>query len=123
METLPIQEYSQRIPEEIRRAVNGLNNETRAAIVAYLSEVGEAPFTRLEKELAIGKPALAAHLKILTQSGLIAHFYKHEFPNDQYSYYGLSDFGKGFLRNLINTLRPQTDVYRRVRLTLSLIHI
>ena len=56
-----IEDYSKEIPEEIRRAIRGLDSEYRAAIFVALYKHGELSFSELQKTLEINKEMLNYH--------------------------------------------------------------
>jgi DNA-binding transcriptional ArsR family regulator len=95
------------IPEEIRRAIRGLDSKYRAAIFIALYKHGELSFSELTEKLGIGKAELYYHLKELTKSALVEHYYKHELGAEQYSFYSVTQFGQNFIEALSGTLRPE----------------
>lgn len=102
-----IEEYSKEIPEEIRRAIRGLDSDYRAAIFVALYKHGELSFSELQKTLEMDKANLNYHLKTLTESALVHHYYKHELGTEKYSFYHVTPFGQDFVEILSQFLRPQ----------------
>lgn len=100
-----IDEYASQIPIEIKKAVKSFGNDVRCAIVVDLIGKDELTFTQLKDDLDIEPALLSNHLKILMDGAIVQHYYKHEFGNEQYSYYGLTLFGKDFLRGILEPLR------------------
>ena len=91
-------------PYELSKAVEGLNNEYRQEILLSLNEVEKLSFSEIRKKVGISRPLLANHLKKLSQTLLVEHFYEHEVGNEIFSYYRISPFGKILLENMIGTL-------------------
>jgi len=102
-----IEDYSKEIPEEIRRAIRGLDSEYRAAIFVALYKHGELSFSELQKTLEINKAMLNYHLGKLIESAMIHHYYKHELGNEKYSFYAATPFGQNFVETLNEFLRPR----------------
>lgn len=102
-----IEEYVNEIPEEIRRAIRGLDNDSRAAIFVALLKHGELSFSDLQKKLEIDKAKLYFHLGKLIESALVKHYYKHELGRDEYSFYSTTKFGNHFVEALIQSLEPK----------------
>lgn len=100
-----IDEYASQIPIEIKKAVKAFGNDVRCAIVVDLIGKGELTFTQLMDDLDIEPGLLSNHLKVLMDGAVVEHYYKHELGNEQYSYYGLTLFGKDFLRGILEPLR------------------
>jgi len=105
MELSKINEYASQIPIEIKKAVRALGHDVRCAIVVDLSRKPELTFTQLKEDLDIDTGLLNNHLKILMDGAIVEHYYKHELGNEQYSYYGLTLFGKDFLRGILEPLK------------------
>ncbi len=105
MELSKINEYASQIPIEIKKAVRALGHDVRCAIVVDLSRKPEMTFTQLKEDLDIDTGLLSNHLKILMDGAIVEHYYKHELGNEQYSYYGLTLFGKDFLRGILEPLK------------------
>ena len=91
-------------PYELGKAVEGLNNKYRQEILLTLNEVEKLSFSEIREKVAISRPLLANHLKKLSKSLLIEHFYEHEVGNENFSYYRIAPFGKALLENMIGTL-------------------
>jgi len=106
-----VSEYVQQIPEELRRAIRGLDSDYRAAIFVALYKHGESSFSELKRKLEINKAMLNYHLGKLTASGLVEHYYRHELGADEYSFYSVTQFGQNFLETLGRFLRPE-PIYR-----------
>jgi DNA-binding HxlR family transcriptional regulator len=102
-----IEDYVREIPEEIRRAIRGLDNKYRTAIFVALYKNGELSFSDLEKELEIDKAMLTYHLGRLIESALVHHYYRHELGTEKYSFYNVTPFGQNFVEILNQFLRPQ----------------
>ena len=91
-------------PYELGKAVEGLNNTYRQEILLALTEVEKLSFSEIRERVGISRPLLASHLKKLSKTLLIEHFYEHEVGNEKFSYYRISTFGKALLENMIGTL-------------------
>jgi len=102
-----IEDYAKEIPEEIRRAIRGLDSDYRAGIFVALHKYGELSFSDLRKKLEIDKAMLNYHLGKLIESALIQHYYKHELGTEKYSFYNITPFGQDFVEILSHFLRPQ----------------
>jgi len=93
-------EYVNRFPPEVRRAIEGLSNDVRQAIVMVLSEEERLRFSALHSILRVSKSDLAFHLNRLVQAGLVSHVYE-EFPSDEgRAYYRLSEVGENLIRGI-----------------------
>jgi len=91
-------------PYELRKAIEGLNNKYRQEILLVLNEVEKLSFSEIREKVDINRSLLANHLKKLSKTLLIEHFYEHEVGNEKFSYYSISTFGKSLLENMIGTL-------------------
>jgi len=91
-------------PYELGKAVEGLNNKYRQEILLVLNEIEKLSFSQIQKKVGISRPLLANHLKKLSKTLLIEHFYEHEIGNENFSYYRISPFGKALLGNMIGAL-------------------
>ncbi len=100
-----IEDYASQIPIEIKKAVKALGNDIRCAIVVDLIHEGELTFTQLKNDLDIEPGLLSNHLKILMDGAIVEHYYRHEFGNEQFSYYGLTFFGRDFIRGILEPLK------------------
>lgn len=105
-----IGEFTNKLPEEIRLVVKGLDDDVRLAIVLALLERGDLSFTQLKNILEIEKSRLNYHLTNLTRATLVKHVYKHELGKMEYSYYTLTRFGRKILSELIGSLRPPRPI-------------
>lgn len=101
-----LKSYLDEIPLEVRRAIDGLSNDIRQAILTVLGERGKMRFSELQSELELSKPDLAFHLNRLMQTGLVSHHFD-EYPSDEsYAYYRLSSLGYSLLRSLEQAFMP-----------------
>jgi DNA-binding HxlR family transcriptional regulator len=91
-------------PYELCKAIEGLNNRYRQNILLILNKSDKMSFSEIKKEIPISRPLLANHLKTLSRTLLIDHFFEHELGNDKFSYYRMSPFGKVLLENIMGTL-------------------
>jgi len=96
-----------KFPYEIDLAIKGLNNEIRQKILLSLNEAESLSFSKLNDIIKANKALVASHLKVLTKTLLVEHFFEHEIGNEHFSYYRVSSFGKALLNNLMGTLIPQ----------------
>jgi DNA-binding MarR family transcriptional regulator len=101
-----VEDYANEIPEEIRRAIRGLDNDYRAAIFVALYKHGELSFSELRKLLEMDKAMLNYHLGLMVESALVHHYYKHELGTEKYSFYNITSYGQNFLETLGQILRP-----------------
>jgi DNA-binding HxlR family transcriptional regulator len=102
-----IEDYAREIPEELRRAIRGLDSDYRAGIFVALYKHGELSFSDLQKKLEIDKAMLNYHIGKLIESALVQHYYKHELGTEKYSFYNITPFGQDFVEILSHFLRPQ----------------
>lgn len=100
-----IEEYTSQIPVETKKAVKALGNDIRYAIIVDLIHKGELTFTQLMNDLEIEPGLLSNHLKILMDGAIVEHYYRHKLFKEQYSYYGLTLFGKDFIRGILEPLK------------------
>ena len=104
-------------PYELGKAVEGLNNKYRQEILLALTEVENLSFSEIWERIGISRPLLANHLKKLSKTLLIEHFYEHEIGNEKFSYYRISPFGKALLENMIGTL-----YFKRTKTKMTLLY-
>lgn len=105
-----VKKYSDVFPNEIKRAVEGLDNEVRYAIVSLLLQRGEASFTEIVDELKIDNRSFSNHVKKLIAGGLVQNFIKKGDIREKYSYYRLTPFGYNFLRCLFKSIEPNIEM-------------
>ncbi len=105
MKLSKIEEYASQIPNEIRKAVKAFGNDVRCAIIVDLIRKEELTFTQLKEDFDIDTGLLSNHLNILMDSAIVEHYYKHELGNEEYSYYGLTLFGKDIFRGILEPLK------------------
>ncbi|MFC1786754.1 winged helix-turn-helix domain-containing protein [Halobacteriota archaeon] len=106
-----VEKYSSEIPEEIKLAISAIDNDVRQAIVVSLSKHNELSFTELLNKLKIEKGSLSNHLKKLMKGSLVEHYFRHEFNEDKYSYYGITSFGECFVDALFQSLEPPQPIF------------
>ena len=104
-------------PYELGKAVEGLNNKYRQEILLALTKVENLSFSEIRERIGISRPLLANHLKKLSKTLLIEHFYEHEIGNEKFSYYRISPFGKALLENMIGTL-----YFKRTKTKMTLLY-
>jgi len=92
------------LPIELSEAVRGLDNKYRQEILLTLREVEKLSFSEIREKVGISRPLLANHLRKLSKTLLVEHFYEHEVGNEKFSYYRISPFGRVLLENMIGTL-------------------
>ena len=92
------------LPYELSRAVEGLNNEHRQKILFALKDVEKLSFAEILRQVDIEGSLLANHLRTLSRTLLVEHFYDHQVGNDKFSFYKISPFGKALLQNMLKTL-------------------
>lgn len=101
-------------PQDLKKAIQGLNDETRQQIFLILYKHEPLSFseiqTRLAKFYRVAKNTLAHHLKTLARSLLIEHFYEHKLGVEQYSYYKLSAYGRRIVTKLYQSLSSITPI-------------
>jgi len=95
-------------PNEIRRAINSINNDVRQELLSYLINKGEATYSKLKDELDATKGNLNYHLNSLVEGGLLMNYVKSTKDDPAHnSYYRISNFGKSFINALFNSLTPK----------------
>ncbi len=102
--------YTEEIPEETRLIVASLDNPIREAILVLLNKNAELSFSSIKKELGLDKLTLNYHLKNLYSAALIDHYFRHEFGNQEYSYYSMTSLGRRVLKNLTKVLIPPCSI-------------
>ena len=95
-----ILDYDRRVPEIMRKAMEGFAKQEGRAIVMILAEKGELSFKQLAKFISMNPGTLNYHLKLLLNAGLLANHYKKVESTDEYSFYQLTEFGNDFLKLL-----------------------
>lgn len=99
-----IWEYSKEIPEEIKRAVEGVDGEIQYAIIVMLLNEDGAPFSKIQDELKIHQQTLSSRLKKLVKGALITRKERGELDDRYEANYEITKFGEKFLNNLLATL-------------------
>ena len=74
---------------ELAKKFKALDHDTRYRIVSFLLENGESKFKDVSTEVTESKAAIAYHLDILVNSGLLEKRYERE--GREYSHYRVSD--------------------------------
>jgi len=87
------------IPEDLRSILMSINSDEKWAILSDLSE-GDKSFTELKKDLKMDNKLLTYNLNKLLENGIITHYYKHEFFKPDFSFYQLTNIGKGIIKSL-----------------------
>ncbi|WP_155118380.1 hypothetical protein [Halorubrum sp. BV1] len=109
MTTTAIQRYSEKFPEEISKAIDGLGGDTERAVVIVLFNQGDLAFTELREELGDDEPlhpeTLSNALSNLKSGGLIRKRALENGEEDPFSsYYTLSEYGERFIYSLFDSL-------------------
>jgi DNA-binding transcriptional ArsR family regulator len=94
------------LPREIVEPIKALSDASRRKIVLML--LGrELSYSEIRDSTLIGKGTLNHHLRVLITAGLIRN-YGVESPGTLYSsYYAISEFGRTFMEQLQQVLRPR----------------
>jgi len=87
------------IPEDLRSILLSVDSDVKWAILSDLSE-GDKSFTELKKDLEIDNKSLSYNLYKLLENGVITHYYKHEFFKPDFSFYRLTNIGKGIIKSI-----------------------
>ena len=97
---------------EIRRAISGFDNDLRLGIFLALLKHRELSFSDLSRQLDMetDKAKLNFHLKKLTESALIEHYYRHQLGNEKFSFYSTTKFGKNLWNNIVQSLKPPLPI-------------
>lgn len=109
------EQYAREVPEEIKRAINATDNETRLGILVALLKHGEMTFSQLKEMTRLNQSTFNSHLKILMKSALITNYFRKRIGVGDYSYYDVTDFGEAFLDGLYGSLEiePRISILRR----------
>jgi DNA-binding HxlR family transcriptional regulator len=103
-------------PYELCLAIEGLDNDYRQRILYSLKNVDKLSFSEIREAVDIETPLLSSHLRKLTESLLVEHFYEHTLGDEKYSFYRISKFGKSVLESLLRALNKETyeapDIFR-----------
>jgi hypothetical protein len=96
------------IPQELKKAIGGLDDDTRLHIFLTLKRDKELSFSDLSERVNMKneKAKMLFHLKKLTESALVEHKYKHQIGNEKYSFYAITKFGENLWNNIVASLRP-----------------
>ncbi|MDD4213143.1 MAG: helix-turn-helix domain-containing protein [Bacilli bacterium] len=116
-----IKAYADEMPTELRRAIDALNNDIGMAAFFVLFKYGEMSFSQIMSELDIPpnySSKLTYHIKKLQKSALVKNEYIRKENVGVYSFYDITEFGEGFINNLMNAIRaPQSsDSFTQTRL-------
>jgi len=93
----------EKFPEELSCAIKGLDNENRRAILLSLYDKPKMAFSDILEETGLGDSLLSSHLRVLKDSFLVVQFYEHEVGREEYSFYGLTKFGRNIMTSLLGT--------------------
>lgn len=109
MTTTAIQRYSEKFPEEISKAIDGLSGKTERAVFIVLFNEGDMAFTELQNELGDDEPlhsqTLTDALSNLKSGGLIRQRILEDDEDSPFSsYYTLSEYGERFIYSLFDSL-------------------
>jgi hypothetical protein len=94
------------IPQEVKRAVRGLDNPVRWKIVEVLRANFELSYTQLMESLHIEKGRLTYHLNELLKGAIIQNYSKDGLESQYDSFYAVTHFGEMLISSLIEPLRP-----------------
>ncbi|WP_168215864.1 winged helix-turn-helix domain-containing protein [Halorussus ruber] len=102
----PVEKYSGRIPDEIKRAIDAINGDVQYAIVVLLIKEEGLAFTQLQEELDVHQNTLSRNLDRLMDGGLLD---REEFGEHSEKYkakYTITSFGKRFIDHLFESIDP-----------------
>jgi DNA-binding transcriptional ArsR family regulator len=103
--------YANEVPDEIKSVVKGLDSDVRIAIIIALMKNGKRTFSDLKHLLHLNSSSLSRHLSILQDGGLIKNIL--EWNENSYSYYVTTDIAERVLRNLSDTIIPNSKLVTR----------
>lgn len=105
---MALEEYIRGIPMEIRKAISGFDNDIRLGIFLALMKHRELSFSDLGRKLGMkaNKARLNFHLRKLTETALIEHYYRHQLGNEKFSFYSTTKFGENLWNNIVHSLKP-----------------
>lgn len=94
-------------PEELRKAVEGLDSPIRWQIMESLINNGKSSHTGLMTAIGLDNTGqLNPHLKILLQTGLLDRTEAFGSRGRERSFYDISAFGKNMINGLLSALVP-----------------
>ena len=94
------------IPQEVKRAVRGLDNPVRWKIVEILRANPELSYTQLMESLDIKKGRLTYHLNQLLKGAILQNFSKDGLETQYDSFYAVTHFGESLINSLMEPLQP-----------------
>lgn len=95
--------YAARFPDEIRRAIEGLDGANRQAVVVALTNEGRLAFSELRDELDLHQQSLSNALDALVRGGLVRQ--RASGDDSPYpAYYEVSGFGQRFVESTFRSL-------------------
>jgi len=121
--TQSIRRYSEKYPEEIRLAIEGIDGETEQAILVLLFDEERLAFTQLQRKLGDEDPLhpekLSNALDNLKRGGLVRKKINDSNPEQGgseknfSSYYLISEYGRRFTQSLFDSLHNPEERRRR----------
>lgn len=106
----PLAEYANRLPNELKRAIEGIGGETQYAIIVLLIDKGPQSFTQLQNELGIHQQTLSNALEKLRRGNLVINKEYEDLSNQYKSRYSVSKFGKRFVESLVDSLSSRNNL-------------
>ena len=107
-----------KFPDEIKRAVKGLDNQTRLDILECIIGYESVSYSKLMKMLKLNddkKGILNFHLKILSEGALIDRYEDWRKGNEERSFYKLSTFGTDLIESLMSSFEPKKESPGKVK--------
>lgn len=102
-----VDQLANRFPQEIRRAVEGIDGDTQYAILVALFDEGRLSFSELQEYLDVHQQTLSNALQKLQQGALISRRNQSDLNSRYESYYIVSDYGEQFVEYLFRSLEPK----------------
>lgn len=97
--------YEKEVPEELKKPIKALADDSRLNIFIALLKEGERSFSQLLEIAGVSRSTLNYHLKELIKSALIKNFLKKESGSKDYSFYDVTNFGEEFFKNIYQVLK------------------
>lgn len=101
--TDPVSRFADEFPNEIKRAVDGLNGDVQYAIAYLLIEHGAHSFTQLRHELGVHQQTLSNALNKMQRGSIVTKF-EHHNEDEFSSYYSMTNYGRQFIDALFDSL-------------------
>lgn len=110
-----LENYANKMPEEIRFILKGLSDDDRIGIVIALLENGKMTFSEMKEKFDLNSSSLTNHLSILQKGNLIENFYEKN-EKRVFSYYDVTDIPELIFNSILNTTFKSSTEKKRVEI-------